>query len=223
MENTIKQLIQSCGADVCGIANIHSFKNAPQGFSPRDIYPDCNAVIMFGLALPKGLTQVDSRLIYGYYNTFSCTEVDRIAFQSAKLMEKEFGAIAVPLPCDSPYEYWEKDTLTGKGMLSMKHAAVLAGLGVLGKNSLLINPQYGDLLTIGAILTNLELQSDKPCEEICLESCKKCINACPVHAIEDGVVNQKLCREYTYGKTERGFDIVDCNRCRVVCPRKFGI
>ena len=223
MEDLIKQLVLSCGADVCGIGHIRRFEDAPKGFSPIDIYKDCKSVIAFGMALPKGLTYVESRLIYGHYNTFVCSEVDRISLKAAKLLEKECSATAIPLPCDSPYEYWEKDTLTGKGMLSMKHAAVLSGLGVLGKNSLLINPQYGNLLTIGVILTDLELQSDELCQEICLESCMKCVLACPVHAIEEGTVNQKLCRQHTYGKTERGFDTVDCNTCRVVCPRKYGI
>lgn len=223
MEDLIKQIILSCGADVCGIGHIHRFVDAPKGFSPIDIYKDCKSVITFGMALPKGLTHVESRLIYGYYNTYICTEVDRIAIKAAKLLEKECDAIAIPLPCDSPYEYWEQDTITGKGLLSMKHAAVLSGLGVLGKNSLLMNPQYGNLLTIGVILTDLELQSDELCQEICLEGCMKCVRACPVHAIDEGTVNQKLCRQHTYNKTERGFDTVDCNTCRVVCPRKFGL
>ncbi|MDR2470184.1 MAG: hypothetical protein LBD27_06885, partial [Tannerella sp.] len=74
------------------------------------------------------------------------------------------------------------------------------------------------MLTIGAILSDLELTSDPLSESVCMEKCRKCINACPVDAIESGFVNQKLCRTYTYGKTKRGFDTVDCNRCRTVCP-----
>lgn len=223
MKDKIKELIISQGADVCGIANIKSFASTPKGFSPIDIYQDCKSVIVFGMALPKGLTKVDSRLIYGYYNTFNCTLVDKISLKVAKELEIQFHATAVPMPCDSPYEYWEQDTLTGKGLISMKHAAVLAGLGEIGKNSLLMNAQYGNLLTIGAILTDLELESDEPCEAVCLEHCRLCIKACPVHALEDGTVNQKLCREYTYRINDRGFDTVECNQCRVVCPKKYGL
>lgn len=223
MEDVIKKLILSCGADVCGIANITRFESAPRGFSPNDIYKDCRSVIVFGKALPKGLAQVDSRLIYAHYNSLVCSEVDKIALNGAKLLEKEFSANAVPIPCDTPYEYWEEDSLTGKGLISMKHAAVLAGIGELGKNSLLINSQYGNLLTIGAILTDLELQSDELCSNICIDNCLKCVKACPINAIEDGTVNQKLCRRNAYGKTKRGFDTVDCNKCRVVCPRKYGL
>lgn len=223
MESKVKQVIFSYGADVCGISNIERFSLAPEGFSPRDIFEECRSVIVFGKALPKGLTKVDSRLIYAHYNSFIRDEVDQIALRGAKFMEETFRAMAVPMPCDSPYEYWEKETLTGKGLISMKHAAALCGLGQLGKNSLLLNPKYGNLLTVGAIFTDLELQSDEQCENICIKGCTKCIDVCPAHAIQDGKVNQTLCRKNTYGKNERGFDTVNCNVCRTVCPRRYGI
>jgi epoxyqueuosine reductase QueG len=130
--------------------------------------------------------------------------------------------MALPLPCDSPYEYWEEANSLGKGLISMKHAAVLCGIGTMGKNTLLLNRKYGNLLTIGAILTDLELASDAFCDTICIEGCTKCLDACPVNAIENGMVNQKRCRTNTYGKTARGFATVDCNICRVVCPMRFG-
>ncbi|MEG2686676.1 MAG: epoxyqueuosine reductase [Christensenellaceae bacterium] len=222
MENKIKKMILSCGADVCGISGIERFAAAPTGFSPKDIFKHCKSVIAFGKALPKGLTAVEPRLIYGHYNAFICNEVDAIALQGAKYIEEQFGAAAVPMPCDAPYEYWDCETLTGKGLISMKHTAVLCGLGQLGKSSLLLNPKYGTLLTVGAILTNLELCSDKLCAELCIKGCTRCVDVCPVSAIQDGKVNQLLCRQNTYGKTARGFDTVDCNRCRTVCPMKFG-
>lgn len=223
MLNTrIKQHMLSLGADACGIANYERFRSAPKGFSPQDIAPHCQSVVVFGKAIPKGLTQIESRLIYGHYNTLICSEVDRIALQGALWLEGQFSAIAVPMPCDSPYEYWDEETHSGKGLLSMKHAAVWAGLGQLGKNSLLIHPQFGNLLTIGAILTDLNLPSDAGCDSLCIKGCSKCIDACPVHAIDNGAVNQQRCRLHTYGKTARGFDTVDCNRCRVVCPVRYG-
>ena len=211
MNNDVKQIIYSYGADVCGIADIERFAAAPPGFSPSDLFRDCKSVIVFGCALPRGITKADSRLVYGHYNSLLCDEVDKIALRGAKALERKFGAKAVPLPCDNPYEYWDSETLTGKG-----------GLGTLGKSSLLLNPEYGNLLVLGAILFELKLQSDKPCEEICIKNCKKCIEACPVRAIGHGVVNQSLCRQNAYGKTSRGFDTVDCNQCRMVCPMRYG-
>lgn len=223
MNEAIKQHMLFLGADVCGIANRNRFMSAPEGYSPLDLFPACKSVIVLGKAIPKGLTQVDSRLLYGHFNALICSAVDSIALQGAVWLERQLHAIAVPVPCDSPYEYWDQETQTGRGLLSMKHAAVLAGLGQLGKNSLLIHPQYGNLLTIGAILTDLNLPSDAECACLCIKGCSLCMDACPVQAIENGTVNQTRCRTHTYGKTARGFDTVDCNRCRVVCPLKYGV
>jgi epoxyqueuosine reductase QueG len=222
MKEKIRELIKSLGADVCGFAHIERFDNAPSEFNPMDIFQDCKSVISFGIALPKGLVKVPPRLIYGYYNNFCLSEIDRIAFKAAKRLEEENHCITVPLPCDSPYEYWDGENMEGRGLLSMKHTAVAAGLGTIGKNTLLLNKQYGNMLTIGAILTDLELASDPLSESICMEKCRKCITDCPVDAIESGIVNQKLCRMHTDGKTKRGFDTVDCNLCRTVCPMCYG-
>jgi len=77
-------------------------------------------------------------------------------------------------------------------------------------------------LNVGAILTNLNLKSDELCENICIEKCTKCIDNCQASTIADNHVNQKLCRLNTYGKTNRGFDTVDCNKCRMICPMRYG-
>lgn len=218
MKEQIRETVLSCGADLCGIANIDRFDDFPAGFKPTDIDRGCKSVISFAVALPRGLTKINPRLIYNHFNSISCFETDRIAFQSAKKIEDGFGCIAIPMPCDIPYEYWDSDQMEGRGLLSMRHLAVQAGLGSIGKNNLLINQRFGNMVTLGAILTDLELPSDALSENMCMDSCRKCVEACPVNALGNGCVNQRLCREHTFGKTERGFDTVECNRCRVVCP-----
>lgn len=222
MKEKIKEIVLSLGADVCGIANIDRFIDAPKGFSPTDIFSDCKSVITFGIALPKGITKIEPRIIYGHFNDISCLQVDVVSYRAAKIVEEEFGCYAVPIPCDSPYDFWDEENMEGHGLISMKHAAVLAGIGAIGKSTLLLNNKFGNLLTIGAILTNLNMQSDELCEGICIDECNKCIDSCPVGAIEGGYVNQKLCRNNTYGKNERGFDIVNCNICRNICPMRYG-
>lgn len=58
IENQIKEILLSRGADICGIAGIDRFVGAPTGFSPRDVFSDCRSVIVFGVSMPKGLTKV---------------------------------------------------------------------------------------------------------------------------------------------------------------------
>ena len=139
------------------------------------------------------------------------------------IVPKEYNEICVPIPSDGPYEYWEEETMTGKGLLSMKHVAVACGIGQLGKSSLLLNPEYGNRLTLGAILTNVDFESDPVCKNICIPGCTKCLDSCPVLAIQEKSVTQKKCRQNTYGNTARGYDTVDCNKCRSECPMRDGI
>ncbi len=222
MKEAIRSELLDMGADVCGFAGIDRFEKAPKDYHPADIFGACRTVIVFGIALPKGLSKVAPRLVYGHFNDDVCREIDRIAFAAAKAIESRFGGTAVPLPCDTPYEYWDADNMEGRGLMSMKHAAVCAGLGTLGKNTLLLNRDYGNLLIIGALLTDLELESDPLAQSICKEECCLCIDSCPAGALDGMRANQKKCRTNTYGTTARGFGTVDCNICRTVCPRKYG-
>lgn len=223
MKETIRQLVLSLGADVCGFAAVERFHDAPAGFSPKDVWPLCQTVIAFGRALPKGLLEAPGGLIYGYFNSQTAGDVDRIELEAARRIETQFAAKVMPIPCDAPYDAWDAETQTGKGILSMRHAAVACGLGQLGKSALLLNPAYGNRLTIGVLLTDLLLPSDPPGEAICMPGCTRCLDACPAQAIQpDGIVRQWECRPHTFGASARGFATVECNTCRTVCPMRFG-
>lgn len=222
MKETIRETIRALGADVCGFANIARFAAAPEGYRPTDIYASCRSVVVIGIALPKGLLQVSPRLVYGHFNRELSHTVDAVTLRAARAIEQLMGGMALPLPCDNPYEYWDVERKEGRGLLSMKHAAVLAGLGSIGKNALLLNATFGSRLCVSAVLTDLVLEPDTLSAELCVAGCRKCLDNCPATAIRDGHVDQLLCRSHTYGKTARGFDTVDCNRCRTVCPIRWG-
>lgn len=221
METTIKNLILQLGADTCGIAAIDRFSDTPSGFRPTDLYADCRSVIVFGKAMPKGLLHVDPRLLYIKANDVNLEELDRISCL-ASLEIEGLGAVTVPLPSDSPYEYWDSERKEGRGLLSMRHAAVQAGLGRMGKSTLVINRRFGSLMNYGALLTNLELESDPLAEDLCIPGCRICLDSCPSQALDGTAVIQKLCREHTYGTNERGFGTCTCNTCRTACPWAAG-
>lgn len=222
MKDKIKEIFINLGAEVCGVANIDLFTDVPKGFHPTDIYSDCKSVIVFAKKIPKGLTHVNPRIVYQNFNSISNVELDRIAYLASNEIEKLYNGIAVPIPSDGPYDYWNENNLEGRGIISMKHTAVLAGIGTLGKSTLLLNSEYGNMLNIGAVLTNLNLSSDAPAENICIKGCRLCIDNCPVSAISEHGVNQKLCRNCAYASNDRGFDVVNCNKCRTVCPVALG-
>lgn len=50
----VKEIMFALGADLCGIASIDRFANAPKGYHPLDVFPACKSVISFGCRFPVG-------------------------------------------------------------------------------------------------------------------------------------------------------------------------
>ncbi len=50
----VKEIMFSLGADLCGIAGLDRFEDAPKGYHPRDVLPQCRSVISFGCRFPTG-------------------------------------------------------------------------------------------------------------------------------------------------------------------------
>lgn len=114
--------------------------------------------------------------------------------------------------------------------------AEAAGLGWIGKNTCLINPQLGSWLFLGEILTNAVLDTDTPVADQC-GTCTRCIEACPTQAIVTGAgpsgaepytVDATKCLSYltidTRGAVEEslrpalGNQVYGCDICQDVCP-----
>ena len=133
-------------------------------------------------------------------------------------MSVRSAAKAIPIPADEPYEYWDSENRHGRGILSLKHLAQAAGIGCIGKNTLLVNKTYGNRLYLGAVISNLELTEDELIENFCPENCNICIKACPQEALDGITINQKKCREKCATATPGGGFVYSCNMCRKVCP-----
>jgi epoxyqueuosine reductase len=124
---------------------------------------------------------------------------------------------------------------TDTSPFSEKHVAVRAGLGMIGKNHLFYSRKYGSRCFIGIILTDLNLRVDRTAfdfkaqEGNLCKSCRRCVDACPVHALrEDGIYYSKLCISYLTQQKEKherkdyekmGRQIYGCDICQKVCPR----
>ncbi|MBN1819308.1 MAG: epoxyqueuosine reductase [Prolixibacteraceae bacterium] len=99
--------------------------------------------------------------------------------------------------------------------LPHKTIALMAGLGWIGKNNLLVTPEFGSAISMCTVLTNAPLKAEvhKPIDSKC-GNCRICIDKCPVDALKGKAWDYSVPRD----------EIVDvytcttCTECLVFCP-----
>jgi epoxyqueuosine reductase QueG len=220
---TVKKRLIKHGADIWGVAPVTRFVDAPKGFHPCDIYPDCKSVVVFAAHFPLSTLQAKTNAPYTLVRDKMVEKVDWISFHVSDELEAK-GVASVLIPSADPYDYWDADRDHGRGILSLKHAGFLAGLGVLGKNTLLINERFGNMIWLGAILVSIDLEPDPIASyEGCPSECTLCMNSCPQHALNGTTLDQKLCRERSNSYTHGGGWVLSCNICRKICPYYEGL
>jgi len=117
---------------------------------------------------------------------------------------------------------------TDSGPVLEKPLAEKAGLGWLGKHTVLINPKAGSWFFLATVFTDLPLPIDKPQKRHC-GSCKACIEICPTKAIiAPGELDARRCISYLTieykgsipleFRVPIGNRIFGCDDCQLVCP-----
>jgi epoxyqueuosine reductase QueG len=215
----VKEYGFNAGANVVGIAASKDFVMAPDGFNPIDVLPECISVIVLGATFsPEVLNDIAE---YTASRNAMLTAMTNMAKEVAKLLKAD--GCKTKIVSAAGGKWVDGDGRKEQfGYISLKHAAEIAGLGIIGKNYLLTNPQYGNLLWFSAVLSDAELTPDKKAQSSMCDNCNKCVEACPVGALDNlASFGRKGCSNF-FTIEDRKFKI-KCFLCRTVCPHCFGI
>mgnify|MGYP000870264149 FL=1 len=102
----------------------------------------------------------------------------------------------------------DNEQLSNLACFSHKFAATRAGLGWIGKSSLLVTPQYGPRIKLCTVLSDAKFTVAEPINESRCGDCTLCVEACPYNAI-------KGCNWNCHTERDKLFDAYTCNAGRL--------
>jgi epoxyqueuosine reductase QueG len=176
-------------------------------------------VIVIGL--PVSLPILESAPSIWYHELYRTVNslLDQAGYRIASLMTAE-GHPSVWIPRDG---YGSISVLLEKpvAFFSHRHAALLAGLGNFGTNNMLLTPEFGPRVRFASILTSAEMRPDPLLEKPLCIRCQRCVEACPVHALDEGdypagLTDKKTCATRSEALAKKF--IAPCGICIKVCP-----
>ena len=221
----IKEKAKELGAQVCGIGSLDIFEGEIPGRDPKFILPKAKSIIGFGFSVPRGLYQSMERdAAYYAYTTLGVKYIDE---ELAEIFLLKIGGMiedcgydaclqkSVPnlrIKGDHETNPEVSDTYElvhavpvdpGKPapdvIIDFGKAAKSCGIGSTGRSGKVLSPKYGPFIRYCFIITDAELELDKPLETDVCDGCGLCEKACPGHAIADGRLDTWQCSVYYKG------------------------
>lgn len=211
---------ESLGATVAGIASVEPLKTSPS----HSIYPKIGLDLNAPFSEIKGDIDVDelfwpedavSALVIGIEHRVDKPELDWWDGKGTpgnRMLIKLTSQLSEWIEQTFPIKTYKLPYFVEKGGIFLKDAAVMAGLGCIGKNNLVITPQYGPRIRFRALLLSKELASTEssefnPCKN-CWQPCRK---ACPVAAFKKTVYSPEELDQSSLPGMNGDYDRVTCN------------
>ena len=189
LTDEIKKYLYCCGADLIGIGDMSRVENCK-----------FKTGIAIAVALPKNIiTDLQEAPTEEYYNLYHSLnqKLNGIVMTGEDFLKKKgFEAYA---------QTTERVEITQDKFSKLPHKTVATrgGLGWIGKNCLLVTPQYGSAIRISSLLTNAPLKCDEPVSQSLCGACNQCVVNCPAQALMDNLWTVDTQRE----------NIVDIEKC----------
>ncbi|MHB1126318.1 MAG: 4Fe-4S binding protein [Bacillota bacterium] len=191
MKEKIKEFVLGLGVDDVGFSALADYQS-PRSPKLESIFPGIKSIIVL---VHKELSTCESEnMMIAMNGRLDLMEFSRASnYKIARYTEKEFSAKTMTIPVSYPMTM-SYETMGSVGEVSLRHAAVAAGLGTLGRHNLVIHPKFGTRVVFTAILTDLEISSDPQVDESTCDQCGECVSSCPMGALdEEGKTNVNKC------------------------------
>jgi epoxyqueuosine reductase QueG len=175
----LERVARGMGAKAFGIADLPGLKtNKPDLFSR--LSGEYERAIVFGVRLQRSvLEDIVDRPTPLYFHNYRQVnyQLDNVAMLIADMIQDAgFRAVAIPAS-----QIVTKDPM--RGHISHKLLGLAAGIGFIGRSTLLIHPQYGAQVRYVSVLTDMPLEPDAPYADAECGDCMACVAACPAKAI----------------------------------------
>jgi epoxyqueuosine reductase len=242
--DAVKARARELGFDVCGVAPVESFpeltflpdwlergyaasmawmaRSADRRADVRQVVPGARSVIVTG-------TLYNVQRPYSSVLPGTVARISRYAWGDDyhDVLKRRLDALLGWMRGESAVAF-DARAYVDTGPVQERVYGQYAGLGWIGKNTCLINPELGSWLFLGEIITTLALEPDTQGLEQC-GSCTRCLEACPTGAlVEPGVLDSNRCISYLTIEhrgpvpeefhAAMGTHIYGCDICQEVCP-----
>ena len=210
------------GASLAGIASVDSLRSSPshQTHGKFELPAAVKSVLVLALVHEQDEPELD------WWDdkkggTPGNRRLGSIAKRLSQWLKEECNIIARPLAYH-----------VDQGGVFLKDAAALAGLGILGKNNLLITPRFGPRVRFRALFLDRDFEPTGPIDFSPCEACDmRCWRACPRKAFKNGSYRRALCNgqmkedegnKAVFEKPESDDSssryIKYCRACELACP-----
>ncbi len=183
MKEKIKEFVREMGVDDVGIAAAKDYKS-PRCPDLTSIFPEAKSLVVLAYKELPNCESENMQIAMG--GRLDILEFARSCnYKLSRFLDREFKVKAMTIPASYPLmmSYETRGTV---GDVSLRHAAVAAGLGNFGRHNLVIHPRMGSRTVFTGVLTNLELPSDPPVSEKLCTDCNLCVESCPSGALSEG-------------------------------------